>query len=29
MNNHLTPSDAFIHAGFKVTKTLWRSTPNG
>src|ERR1022692_179434 len=29
MHNHLTHSDDFINAGFKVTKTLWRSTPNG
>jgi hypothetical protein len=28
-DNLLMASDAFIHAGFNVTKTLWRSTPNG
>ena len=22
-------SDAFVHGGFNVMKTLWRSTPNG
>ena len=29
LDNLLTSSDAFIHAGSNVMKTLWRSTPNG
>ena len=29
LHNFLTSSDAFIHAGSNVIKTLWRSTPNG
>ena len=29
LDNLLTSSDAFIHAGFNVMKTLWRSIPNG
>ena len=29
LDNSLMASDAFIHAGFNVIKTLRRSTPNG
>jgi len=29
VDNLLTSSDAFIHAGSNVRKMLWRSIPNG
>jgi hypothetical protein len=29
LDNLLTSSDAFIHAGSNVRKMLWRSIPNG